>query len=393
MRNILVLSTSYPSTDNDPSGVFIAKLLEAIRKRGYSIRVVAPSDGTFHGRRAINGIETIRFGYFFPRSLERLTVGLGGIPENLEKSVLARLQLAPMMLVFLIVALREARRSDIIYANWLGAGIIGAVVNLVMGRPLVVSFRGDDGYLARDRRLWRTFTKWVTERAAMVAPVSTELSEIMCSLGTPREKCRVPRFGVDTEMFRPPSVPRANGTEVRVLYVGALIPKKGVQDLIDALAAPVFGNVRLIVAGDGHYASDLKCRCEKKGIQERAEWKGLVSPREVAELMRASDILCLPSYTEGTPNVVKEAMASGLPVIATRVGGIPDLVGAGETGLLFEPGNVNELRQCLEALVNDPDRRAEMGRTGFEVLTAAGLSWDATAEDFDSIFAAIMQND
>ena len=390
MHRILVLSTSYPSSENDPSGVFIAKLLEAVSKRGYSVRVVAPSDGTFHGSRFINGIDTIRLGYFIPRSLERLTVGLGGIPENLEKSVLARLQVAPMMLVFLIVALREARRSDIIYANWLGAGIIGAIVNLVMGRPLVVSFRGDDWYLARDRRLWRAFTKWVTRRAAIVAPVSAELAEIMCTLGTPRKKCLVPRFGVDTDMFRPPSAPRPGGSDVRVLFVGALIPKKGVQDLIEALADPALCNVRLIVAGDGHYADDLKSLCDKMGLLERTEWKGMVSHREVAEIMRDSDVLCLPSYTEGTPNVVKEAMASGLPVIATRVGGIPDLVRHGENGLLFEPGNIAELRQCLETLVNDPDRRTKMGRKGLEILTRSGLTWDATAEDFDSIFKELM---
>ncbi len=72
---VLVLTTSYPSHEEDPSGVFIAKLLAAIHRRGYSIKVVAPSDGTFYGRRKIGGIETVRFGYFWPRSLERLTRG------------------------------------------------------------------------------------------------------------------------------------------------------------------------------------------------------------------------------------------------------------------------------------------------------------------------------
>ncbi len=390
MPKILVLTTSYPSRENDPSGVFIAKLVEAVGKRGYTIRVVAPSEGTFHGRRTINGIDTIRFGYFFPRSLERLTVGLGGIPENLEKSLLARLQVGPMMLAFLIIALREARKSDIIYANWLGAGIIGAIANLVMRKPLVVSFRGDDGYLARDRPTWRAITRWVTRRAAIVAPVSAELVEIMRGLGTPPEKCRLPRFGVDTEMFHPPQVPRPHRPDVSVLFVGALIPKKGVQDLIEALADSTFGKVRLVVVGDGHYAGDLKSLCENRGLRERTAWKGLVSPREVAEIMRASDVLCLPSYTEGAPNVVKEAMASGLPVIATRVGGIPDLVRDRQNGLLFEPGNVEDLRRCLEALVNDPDRRTKMGREGYEILISSGLSWDATAEDFDTLFVGLM---
>jgi hypothetical protein len=91
--SILVLTTSYPSHETDPSGVFIAKLSAGIKRRGYSIKVVAPSDGTFYGHRDLGGIETIRFGYFLPRSLERLTRAGGGIPENMKQSFLARLQL------------------------------------------------------------------------------------------------------------------------------------------------------------------------------------------------------------------------------------------------------------------------------------------------------------
>jgi len=177
--SILVLTTSYPSHETDPSGVFIAKLLAAIKTRGYSIKVVAPSDGSFYGRREVGGIETIRFEYFLPRSLERLTRAGGGIPENIKQSFLARLQLVPMLFMFLLVALRQSRGSDLVYANWLGAGIVGAAVNLLTRKPLVVSFRGDDGYLARDRLVWRILTKWVARRAAVVAPVSSELASIL----------------------------------------------------------------------------------------------------------------------------------------------------------------------------------------------------------------------
>ncbi len=117
--------------------------------------MVAPSNGAFHGRRVLDGIETVRFGYFWPRSLERLTKGGGGILENMAESLLARLQVLPMMLAFVIVTLREICNAEAVYANWLGAGIVGAVVNFLTRTPLVVSFRGDDGYLARDRWVWR----------------------------------------------------------------------------------------------------------------------------------------------------------------------------------------------------------------------------------------------
>lgn len=385
-----MLTTTYPSHDDDPSGIFIAKLLRSIAKRGYDVRVVAPSDGTFHGRGTVHGMETLRFGYFLPRSLERLTARGGGIPENMAQSRLARFQVFPMMLAFLWVALRESRGCDLIYANWIGSGVVGAVVNLLTGKPLVVTFRGDDGYLARDRFIWRIFTKWVAKRSGMVAPVSGELTRIMLDLGVPEEKCRLFRFGVDREMFRPSEEPRPQDGEVRLLYVGSLVAKKGVQDLVEALADPDLDRVKLIVVGEGILEADLASRCARLGLAERAEFRGPLPPAEVAEVMRACDLLCLPSYTEGRPNVVNEAMASGLPVIATRVGGIPDMVREGETALLFDAGNVEELRECFLKLALSPELRAKMGKAGHDFLVRSGVSWDATAEDFDGVFSVLM---
>jgi glycosyltransferase involved in cell wall biosynthesis len=292
-----------------------------------------------------------------------------------------------MMLVFAGVALRYARDSDVVYANWLGAGVVGALINAFTGKPLIVSFRGDDGYLARDRLLWRVFTKWVIRRSSVVAPVSAELKEIMRALGTPEHKLDLPRFGVDTDMFRPAETARKDEQTVRLLYVGALVPKKGLQTLLEALTDPAFRSVQLLVVGAGYYAAELKTMCNDAGLGERTRWTGSLPPAEVAETMRSSDLLCLPSFTEGSPNVIKEAMASGLPVLATRVGGIPELVDHGKTGLLFEPGDVADLGECLKVLVRDPCLRASMGAAGLESLREAGLNWDATAEDFDRIFS------
>lgn len=388
--SILVLTTSYPSHETDPSGVFIAKLLAAIKTRGYSIKVVAPSDGSFYGRREVGGIETIRFEYFLPRSLERLTRAGGGIPENIKQSFLARLQLVPMLFMFLLVALRQSRGSDLVYANWLGAGIVGAAVNLLTRKPLVVSFRGDDGYLARDRLVWRILTKWVARRAAVVAPVSSELASILVELGVPETKCRLPRFGVDTKMFYPASEQTRSGDEVRVLFVGSLIPRKGLHDLLTALRNPALERVVLDIVGEGFDTDRLKAMSEDLGLQDRTLWRGTVSPEEVAGFMRSSDILCLPSFMEGRPNVVNEAMASGIPVIATRIGGIPDMVREGETALLFEPGDVEQLRKCLVTLASDADLRKRIGKAGREFVTTSGVSWDSTAEDFDMIFSGII---
>ncbi|MBM4329179.1 MAG: glycosyltransferase family 4 protein [Deltaproteobacteria bacterium] len=390
MPKLVVLTTSYPSNEADPLSAFIARLLVALGKKGYQATVVAPSDGTFFGRRAIFGIDTIRFGYFWPRSLLRLTRGAGGIPETLNQSRLARLQLVPMMAVFLLVSLRYAGGCDVIYANWLGAGLIGALVSLITGKPLVVSFRGDDGYLARDRRLWRVLTRSVSARASAIAPVSEEIGAILVDLGIPPDKVYLPRFGVDTEMFHPAD---HNGQRTcsRLLFVGSLIPKKGVQDLLAALAHSSLSQVSLDVVGDGFHRSELESISKRLGLVNRVQWLGMRPPDEVAALMRQADILCLPSYTEGKPNVVREAMASGLPVVASRVGGIPEMVKERSTALLYEPGNVEDLRKCVSELVNNDELRRSMGAAARQLIVDSGVTWESTAEDFDRIFRGILK--
>lgn len=387
---IEVLTTSYPSHEHDWSGVFIAKLLQAVTRRGHHVKVIAPSDGEFHGKRRLHGIETLRFPYFIPRALHRLTRGGGGIPENLRESNLAKVQLLPMMVMFFICSLWNSRRADLIYANWLGAGIVGAAVSMLTGKPLVISFRGDDGYLARDRLLWRLLTKWVSKRAAAIAPVSSELLEIIRTLGVPEEKLYLPRFGVDAEMFVPAEQPVRNSDPVRVIYAGALIPKKGIQTLFQALNHESLRDVCLVLVGDGYYADELRSLCESAGLSQRTHWTGSLSPPAVAEEMRRSDILCLPSFTEGSPNVIKEAMACGLPVVASRVGGVPDLVREGETGLLFEAGDANQLRTCLVKLVADGHLRRKMGAAAREHILVSGMTWDDTAKDFEEIFLRVL---
>jgi glycosyltransferase involved in cell wall biosynthesis len=388
---LLVLTTTYPSSGDDPSGIFIEKLLRAIKLRGYEIKVLAPSNGVFHGRRNLNGIETVRFGYFWPKSLEKLTSRAGGIPENMANSRLARIQIFPMMLMFFLRALAEVRGCDIIYANWLGAGIIGAATSLIARKPLVVSFRGDDGYLARERFLWRILTKWVLKRASRIAPVSRELRDIMVELGAPETKCALPRFGVDTELFYPAKKTASDKLATNIIFVGSLIVRKGLHDLLAALAAPAFDNVTLTVIGDGVYADELLKIANSLNVNERIQWMGTLPQDQTAKLMSEADLLCLPSYMEGRPNVVNEAMASGIPVITTRIGGIPDMLVEGETAFLTPPGDVDELRKYLTILVNDPALRRKMGNAGRDFLIRTGVSWANTAEDFDQIFLQVTE--
>ncbi len=391
-KTVLVLSTSYPNSSDDWSGIFIHKLSSALIGLGYRITVLAPSNGEFYGERSFDGVTVRRFSYFWPRSLERLCSGAGGIPENLNKSTLARLQVFTMTLAFFFHAMRSSANTGVIYANWLGSGVVGALVGLFRGIPLVTSFRGDDGYLARERLLWRIFTKFVIRRSSALAPVSGELAEICKELGAPSAKVFTPRFGVDLELFRPSESPKRADAGVRIIYVGSLIPKKGVQDLLHAISGQSFNQAILDIVGEGFYAEDLKKLAGSLGISYRVNWRGLASPDEVSRFMRSSDILCLPSHTEGSPNVVKEAMSCGLPVVATRVGGVPDLVEDNQTGYLCGVSEIGDLSEKLKLLIDDPDLRQSFGANARKRILTLGMSWTSTAEEFHRIFQSVVEN-
>jgi len=105
--------------------------------------------------------------------------------------------------------------------------------------------------------------------------------------------------------------------------------------------------------------------------------------------MLESDFFVLPSYSEGTPNVIKEAMACGIPVIATNVSGNPELIKHNKTGLLFEPGDVNTLAKLLHFAVDNQDMMEEMGRKGKEFIISKQLTWKNTAKMYESVYSNI----
>jgi glycosyltransferase involved in cell wall biosynthesis len=112
------------------------------------------------------------------------------------------------------------------------------------------------------------------------------------------------------------------------------------------------------------YAGDeasLRKEVRELGLGDSVEFAGVLPPERLRDCYEEADVICLPSHREGLPMALLEGMAFGLPVLATPVGGIPDLVTDGEDGLLVEPGNIDGLRVAIEALAASPDQRASMG--------------------------------
>jgi glycosyltransferase involved in cell wall biosynthesis len=179
-------------------------------------------------------------------------------------------------------------------------------------------------------------------------------------------KLALVRCGVDPERFAPRGSDGGAAGPVRILAVGRLVGGKGFALLLDAVHALVERghDIALTVVGDGPSRAHLHAQAERLALGDRVEWVGALGQDDIRERYAAADVFCLPSFAEGVPVVLMEAMAMEVPVVATRLAGIPELVEDGTSGLLVTPARADELADALGRLAADADLRARLGAAG-----------------------------
>jgi colanic acid/amylovoran biosynthesis glycosyltransferase len=191
-------------------------------------------------------------------------------------------------------------------------------------------------------------------------------------LGAPAERVSVHHMGIDVEKFCAPVRPRSPCSKLRVLSVGRLVAKKGFHHGIEAVAAALRNNVPIEyrIIGAGPKRAFLAALTRKLGVDSAVRLVGPAGEDAVLEAMHESDLLLVPSVTapdgdeEGVPMVLMEAQAAGLPAIATRHGGIPELVENERSGLLVPEADRTAIAVALQRLARDPELRQWMGKYG-----------------------------
>ncbi|MDQ1902705.1 glycosyltransferase family 4 protein [Paracoccus sp. WLY502] len=183
-------------------------------------------------------------------------------------------------------------------------------------------------------------------------------------------RMRIVHCGITPDFYA--GRPTTNDQGGRLVFVGRLSGVKGASLVLDALAklAVRYPSAQLTMVGDGPERAALEHRAKVLGIADRVTFTGYLDQVQVASTLAASDILVLPSFAEGVPIVLMEAMATGLPVITTHIAGIPELVEHGVSGFVLPPGDTAALVDALDALMANPARCAEMGRAGRAKVTA-----------------------
>lgn len=264
------------------------------------------------------------------------------------------------------------------------------------GTPVVVSLRGSDvpGYDPHNRalqvvhRVLAPLTRWIWRRADRVVALSDSLGQL--ALHTlPALRYSVVPNGVDLKLFRPAESPgRIRPGPIRCLAVARLVERKGLANLLGALALLERGRFELEIVGGGADERVLRELAVRLGVANEVRFMGALPRAEVAQRYREADLFTLPSSAESFGNVFAEALASGLPVVATAVGGIPDLVEHGTNGLLVPPGDVSALAKAIHYLGEDPELRRQMSQRN-RTKAEAALEWSQVTRRYLSFYEAI----
>ena len=287
----------------------------------------------------------------------------------------------------------EIRRPDWILAHFTLPG--GEVARRWAGRfgiPYAVVLHGADvpdsqkGRFGAVYPLIKPLVRRVWRQAARVIAVSDGLREL--ALRTwPEGRIEVVPNGVDIERFRPAEMPtvRDGGTLV-VVAVARLVEIKGLQHLSAAVAripADMRSQIRLRLCGTGPYEGELRRQVREAGLDAQVEFAGLVPYERIPEEFQGADMFALPSLQEGLPLSLLEAMACGLPVMASRVGGVPAVICDGENGFLIPAGDVEKVSKAIVQLASDSILRARVSKAARH--TAQSWSWDSIWERYEAL--------
>lgn len=283
-------------------------------------------------------------------------------------------------------------RPDAVLAfNGIPSGPVAWLLHHVTGVPYVVCLRGGDvpGFRCEGvdlfHRLLAPWTRSVWRKAAAVTANSAGLADLAGAFMPGLDIPVIPN-GVDTTLFHPAGSIRTDDGPVRLLAVGRLVAQKGIDVLLDALARPGLGGMELDVVGDGKWRDALERQAAALGLAGRVRMHGWLDRAVLAEIYRSADAFVLPSRDEGMPNVVLEAMASGLPVVASDVAGARDLVVEGQTGFLVPPEDPDALAAALIRLSTDAAVRACLGGRG-RARVEENFSWHSAAAGFLDLIA------
>jgi len=373
------------------AGAFLLALARGQQALGHDVRVLAPHGAGLKDRERVGGVDVVRYRY--GTDAQETLAYAGTMHEQALGSWAARWRLVQFIRAGRRALQEEcaAFQPDLLHVHWWVPGGFSFWPGNAAGCPVVLTSHGTDLFLLDRFPIARTLAGPIFRSAAQVTVISNPLVDRVRKLGVPADRITVLPMPVSAERFAPP-LHNVRDTG-RLLFVGRLIERKGAEYAVRAVAAlrKQGRAVRLTIIGDGPERTKLTALIEELGLREAVDLAGSLPHDDIAEHYRTASMLLMPAVTdwkgeqEGFGMVLVEAMASDLPVVATRCGGIPDVVTDGTTGLLVPERDAAALAAAAARLLDEPAfavRLAEAAHLDLDRrFSPAGL-----AAGFDAVY-------
>ncbi len=379
MTRLLIVTTNFPRWEGDPHSPWLVELLGILRQRGLVIEVLAPAYAG-QGSHTVHGFPVHRFRYA-PAHWETLTHDEGA-PNKIRRNPRYLLLVPIYLLAGMLAAWRLGRsgRYDIIHVHWpMPQGVLGLAARWAGRSRLVATFYGADLVMARRFKFVQPFVRSFARQCADVAAISSFTAQEVARVTGIAP--RVIPYGIampaDDELW-----PVQPGM---ILTVGRLVARKGHAYLLEAMARLASPAAHLVIVGEGHERSDLESRVAALNLENRVTFTGRVSDAELNRLYQACQVFVLPAIVDSSGDtemlgmVSLEAMRYRKPVVATRVGGIGDIVQEDVTGLMVEQRDAAALAAAIDRLLADPQEAVRLGQAGYQ-FARDHFSWEAVVQ-------------
>jgi len=376
------------------------QLASSLSRKGVDVEVVCPHHGGSKFSETWDSIVIHRFPYFFPAGKQVLCYG-AGILKNLNRSKLAHFQLPLFLIMEALYSFYIVRhtKAEIIHAHWsLPQGLIGLTCKRLLGIPCITTVHGSDVYGLKNS-LFTALNSLVIKHSD-VCTVNSTATALKAREISHREDIEIIPMGFDPGRFKGGRREDRDGDrhEKTLLYVGRLIDSKGVDYLIKAIPLVVkrFPRSKLVLVGDGPQKANLVRLSKDLGIGEKVLFAGKVPQERLPEYYSLARAFVLPSIvnkrgeTEGLGLVLLEAMACGTPVIGSKVGGIPDIIRDGETGLLARPADHIDLANKIITLLSEGNLGKRLSSRALHYVRD-NFSWGKIADRFIGIYERVIQ--
>lgn len=292
--------------------------------------------------------------------------------------------------------LARANEYDVYHFYFgLPTGLLSLYVRWVIKRPYLVALRGSDvpgydnttWYLRPLHLLLRPMSRNIWSKAGRVTALTRHL-EALARVTMPKLSIEIVGNGVNRRAF--PYQPRIRqGSSLRLICVCRLVRRKGLDHLISAMAELRSHGAHLQIIGTGELEDDLRQLVKDKGLDDCIDLVGYVPREDLWEYYNSADIFVLPSLSESFGQVLLEAMSCGLPIVASRVGGIAEVVDSGSGGLLVEPASSTAIVHAVRTLAAAPQRRRAMSKHNLKQVSEK-YCWSVIANRYEQLYTQVL---